>query len=62
VSKTLKEVFPFEYVGGGYFREKGVPKGQSAKILHGMEAIKFVVEAMKEEKLEHGQAKSHQSA
>ena len=51
MKKTLKRVFPFEYVGGGYFRKKGVPKGKSAEILHGMDAIEFVVKAMNDEKL-----------
>jgi hypothetical protein len=31
--------FPYSYVGGGYFRRKGVPVGQKAEIVHGMEAI-----------------------
>lgn len=47
--KSLKQLFPFEYVGGGYFREKGVPTGINAKIIHGEEAIKFLYEKMVEE-------------
>ncbi len=43
----LKEIFPFEYVGGGYFRRKGVPKNVSAEIIHGQEAIKRVYEWVK---------------
>ena len=39
---ALKEVFDFEYAGGGYFRKKGVPKNTPASILHGDEAIKFL--------------------
>lgn len=46
---TLDEVFPFEYIGGGYFRRKGVPRGVSADILHGMQAVEFVREAIAEE-------------
>jgi len=38
----IRKLFPFEYSGGGYFRLKGVPKGEPAKILHGEEAIKFL--------------------
>jgi len=40
--KELDELFPFEYQGGGYFRMKGVKKGESAPILHGMEAIEYL--------------------
>lgn len=29
----------FEYVGGGYWREKHVPRGQKAEILHGEQAL-----------------------
>jgi hypothetical protein len=35
--------FPFEYVGGGYFRRKNVRKGESAEMLHGQEAIDYVL-------------------
>jgi hypothetical protein len=31
--------FPFEYVGGGYWRKRGVPRGEKAETLHGDEAI-----------------------
>ncbi len=31
--------FPYEYVGGGWFREKDVPLGETAKIVHGMDAL-----------------------
>lgn len=30
----------FEYVGGGYYRLKGVPKGKTALIIHGPELLK----------------------
>lgn len=47
--KDLKDLFPFEYVGTGYFRLKGVPKGTNASeyaadgigIIHGMQAIEY---------------------
>jgi preprotein translocase subunit SecB len=38
----LKDMFQYEYKGGGYFRLKGVPKNKVAPILHGEEAVKFV--------------------
>jgi hypothetical protein len=44
--KALKELFDYEYVGGGYFREKGVKKGDTAKILHGMQAVEHLHELM----------------
>lgn len=31
--------FELEYKGGGYFREKGVPVGKSARVLHGLEIL-----------------------
>lgn len=43
---TLEQAFPFEYVGGGYFRKKGIPKGTKAPILHGQQAIEFLYEAL----------------
>jgi len=46
--KSLEELFPYEYQGGGYFREKGIAQGKSAKILHGQEAVKFLYEAVRE--------------
>jgi len=38
----LEDIFPFEYSGGGYFRQKGIPVGETAAILHGNEAAEFV--------------------
>ena len=46
MSATLDELFPFEYSGGGYFRRKGVPKGDVADILHGMQAVGYLYAAM----------------
>lgn len=42
----LKELFPFEYVGGRYFRRKGIPKNVPAEIIHGDEAIKLIYSQM----------------
>lgn len=36
--------FPFEYVGGGYFRDKTIPKGTSAPTLHGMQIVELIIE------------------
>ena len=43
----LEDVFPYEYMGGGYFRERGIPQNEKAKIIHGMEAMKVLFEIMK---------------
>ena len=48
--KTLDQLFNYEYVGGGYFREKGVKKGDTAKILHGKQAVEHLHKLMTEEK------------
>ena len=40
--KQLAKLFPFEYSGGGYFREKGIAKGVSAEMFHGQEAIEYL--------------------
>ncbi len=56
---NVDELFPFEYVGTGYFRLKGVPKGVNATdyatkhgdgvgILHGMQAIEYLYKRMLE--------------
>lgn len=31
--------FPFEYVGGGYWRRRGVPRGERSETLHGAEVL-----------------------
>lgn len=46
MSRPLSEVFPFEYQGGGYFRRKGVPKGEVADTLHGQQAIEYIYNEM----------------
>jgi hypothetical protein len=35
----FREQFKYKYVGGGYFRDKTVPKGISADMQHGDEVI-----------------------
>ncbi len=35
----FRQEFKYEYVGGGYFRDKTVPKGISADMRHGDEVI-----------------------
>jgi hypothetical protein len=39
----VRSSFRFEYVGGGYFRDKNVPEGIKADILHGSEILKNFV-------------------
>ena len=38
----MKKIFPFYYMGGGWYRELGTPKGESATMLHGEEVIKII--------------------
>ncbi len=48
------KTFPYKYVGGGYFRLKGVPKNVSAPILHGEEVLReFLAHAEKEKQKEN---------
>lgn len=42
--EALRAKFPFEYVGGGYFRRKGVPKGQTAEMLHGEQVVDALID------------------
>lgn len=39
--------FPFEYQGGGYFRRKGVPKGEKAEMLHGEQVVDYIFNALR---------------
>jgi len=38
IERTKKD-FRFKYVGGGYFRDKNIPKGKTAELQHGEEII-----------------------
>ena len=38
ILNKLKD-FPFVYVGGGYFRDKRIKKGDNAPIVHGNEIL-----------------------
>lgn len=42
-----EDIFPFVYAGSGFFRRKGVPKGDKAATLHAMQAIDYVLEQVK---------------
>jgi len=55
--KPLRKLFKYEYVGGGYFRERNVPKGTNAKILHGEQAIHYLYKQLnnEEKKCQHTQ-------
>ena len=44
----LKEIFPFKYVGGGYFRDNRIPKGKPSFILHGEDAIGYLLKQVNE--------------
>jgi NADPH-dependent 2,4-dienoyl-CoA reductase/sulfur reductase-like enzyme len=35
---------PWKYVGGGYWRDSSVPKGEVAETLHGEEIVRAVLE------------------
>jgi hypothetical protein len=35
--------FPFEYTGGGFFRQKGIPVGESADMRHGEEIVEEAI-------------------
>lgn len=41
--KQIFDSFPFSYVGGGYFRRKGVEKGKKADIVHGDDVVKLAI-------------------
>ena len=45
-NKEFETIFPFEYQGGGYFRRKGIPQGKPAEMLHGIEAVQYLFNAM----------------
>ena len=47
--KRVKSSFRFEYIGGGYFRDKNVPKGLKADTVHGSEILdEFCSELLKQ--------------
>lgn len=46
--KSLDNLFPYEYKGGGYFRKRGVERGESAPILHGQQALDYLFKKMQE--------------
>lgn len=41
--RKLVKSFDFSYIGGGYFRQKGIPKGTKADTLHGDQVVEAVV-------------------
>ena len=48
--KSFNKIFPYEYMGAGYFRKKGYDKNTKAPILHAPEAVKFIFEQLTKEK------------
>lgn len=43
LKRKLKD-FPYKYVGGGYFRDSRIKKGENADIVHGDEIVKKIIE------------------
>lgn len=43
-AEELVNNFPFEYVSGGYYRQKDAPKGQPTEMIHGQAALKKLAE------------------
>lgn len=37
--ERTREEFRFRYMGGGYFRDKSIPEGTKADVIHGEEII-----------------------
>lgn len=48
IEKMINFDFPFEYKGGGYFRDKNIAKGEPAEVLHGSEVVKYIREKLVE--------------
>jgi len=48
MKEDLDKIFPYEYIGGGYFRERGVPKNIKAKMIHGDAVPKYILKQIKE--------------
>lgn len=44
-----EDYFPFEYVGGGYYRQKGVPIGERAEMLHGQGAADYLIKKLSQQ-------------
>lgn len=44
------KTFPYKYVGGGYFRLKGVLKNVTAPILHGEDILREFLAHLEKEK------------
>lgn len=38
----MNDPFPFYYVGGGYYRRKGIQKGETAETLHGEQVADYI--------------------
>lgn len=39
---TIKELIHYKYVGGGYYRDNRVKKGDTAPMIHGGEIIEII--------------------
>jgi hypothetical protein len=47
--EAAQESFRFRYIGGGYFRDKNVPKDSKADVLHGSEVIEHFCAEIKKQ-------------
>lgn len=54
----MDDPFPYEYVGGGYFRRKGVPVGKKGDSLHGQEAVNHVLKQLEAARKEVAELKA----
>ena len=43
---VLKHLASFKYVGGGYFRKRGVPRGEAAETIHGSQVMEMIESAL----------------
>ena len=57
MERDLTDPLEYEYIGGGYFRLKGVPRGQKGNALSGTEYAKLVAETITRLK---GQQRAHE--
>lgn len=53
MDRDLTDPLEYEYIGGGYFRLKGVPRGQKGNALSGSEYMKLVAETITKLKEQH---------
>lgn len=42
------KISPYEYIGGGYFRDKRIPKGKKGDTMHGQQYVDFLLKTIAE--------------